>query len=110
MQPNTGASLTNQSLFGDTRRRIGSRDAYQRFTYRVYDENDYLTRTVRETVPGSLDALLGLGGGIPSQQQLAERSSRDGSVNAGYLITDGESMAKRTNTEDHRWQGYSLGR
>jgi len=70
----------------DVHRVLARRDPYLRFTYFVYDELDHVTRTVRETVPGVIEATFS---DFPTQAQL-DGLTRGTGTNATYLIQDVE--------------------
>ena len=86
--PKSGTTLTEAVAYDSAQRVASTQDAYGRKTFPVYDVNDRVIRTVRETMPGAIAVGTNL-----------TTLARDLSANAAYLITDtifdaeGQSLA-----------------
>ena len=74
----SGTTLTSTVSYDNAQRVAWTQDAYGRKTYPVYDVNDRVVRTVRETMPGA----------IAVGTNLLATLARDLNANAAYLITE----------------------
>jgi len=75
--PRAGVTLTSATSYDNAQRIAYTQDAYGRKAYPVYDINDRVIRTIRETVPGAITVGMNLA-----------TLARDLSANASYLITE----------------------
>ena len=81
-KPNTATTLTTTKELDVLSRTRSTTDAYGRKTYFLYDQNDNVTRTVTETVPGALNA--------PALQNTAQQTA--GAFTYSFTDKDGNTL------------------